>query len=97
MPCASVGKVVLGVDSVTDAVKNATNSLKEFTAEQIREGKAAAAVADMRAKADKIERNLIVQRSKLESEIAQLRLKSRQEEQFSAEERKQALLDAQKL
>lgn len=93
----SVGKVVLGVDSVTDAVKNATNSLKEFTAEQIREGKAAAAVADMRAKADKIERNLIVQRSKLESEIAQLRLKSRQEEQFSAEERKQALLDAQKL
>jgi len=93
----SVGKVVLGVDSITDTVKNATNSLKEFTAEQIREGKAAAAVADMRAKADKIERNLIVQRSKLESEIAQLRLKSRQEEQFSAEERKQALLDAQKL
>ena len=93
----SMGQVVLGVDSVTDTVKNATNSLKEFTAEQIREGKAAAAVADMRAKADKIERELIVERSKLESEIAQLRLKSRQEEQFSAEERKQALLDAQKL
>ena len=93
----SVGKVVLGVDSITDTVKNATNSLKEFTAEQIREGKAAASVADMRAKADKIERDLIVQRSRLESEIAKLRLKSRQEEQFSAEERKQALLDAQKL
>jgi hypothetical protein len=93
----SMGQVFLGVDSVTDTIKNATNSLKEFTAEQIREGKAAAAVADMRAKADKIERNLIVERSKLESEIAQLRLKSRQEEQFTAEERKQALLDAQKL
>jgi len=93
----SVGKVVLGVDSITDTVKNATNAVKEFTAEQIREGKAAASVADMRAKADKIERNLIVQRSKLESEIALLRLKSRQEDQFSAEERKQALLDAQKL
>lgn len=93
----SMGQVFLGVDSVTDTIKNATNSLKEFTAEQIREGKAAAAVADMRAKADKIERNLIVERSKLESEIAQLRLKSRQEEEFTAEERKQALLDAQKL
>jgi len=93
----SVGKVVLGVDSITDTVKNATNAVKEFTAEQIREGKAAAKVADMRAKADKIERDLIVDRSKLESEIAQLRLKSRQEERFSAEERKQALLDAQKL
>ena len=34
----------------------------------------------MRAKADKIERNLIVDRSKLESEIALLRLKSREEE-----------------
>jgi len=93
----SVGKVVLGVDSVTDTVQNATNAVKEFVKEQVREGKAAAAVADMRAKADKIERDLIVERSKLESEIALLRLKSRQEDQFSAEERKQALLDAQKL
>ena len=93
----SVGKVVLGVDSITDSVLNATDAIKEFTKEQIREGKAAANVADMRAKADKIERNLIVERSKLESEIAQLRLKSRQEDQFTAEERKQALLDAQKL
>jgi hypothetical protein len=93
----SVGKVVLGVDSITDSVLNATDAIKQFTKEQIREGKAAANVADMRAKADKIERNLIVERSKLESEIAQLRLKSRQEDQFTAEERKQALLDAQKL
>lgn len=58
----SVGKVVLGIDSITDTVKNATNAVKEFAAEQVREGKAAAAVADMRAKADKIERGLIVER-----------------------------------
>jgi hypothetical protein len=82
---------------IRDGIKGATNSLKEFTVEQIREGKAAASVADMRAKADKIERDLIVNRSKLESEIALLRLKSRQEDEFTAEERKQALLDAQKL
>ena len=80
-----------------DGVDALTKSTKEFVKEQVNEAKAAAKVADMRAKADKIERDLIVERSKLESEIAQLRLKSRQEEQFSAEERKQALLDAQKL
>jgi hypothetical protein len=82
---------------IKDGVDALTKSTKEFVKEQINEANAAAKVADMRAKADKIERELIVERSKLESEIAQLRLKSRQEEQFSAEERKQALLDAQKL
>jgi len=93
----SVGQVVLGVDSVTDSIKEATAATKEYIKEQVREGKEAAKVADMRARADKIERGLIVNRSKLESEIALLRLKSRQEEEFSATERKQALLDAQVL
>jgi len=93
----AVGKVTLGVDSVTDSVGNAVDAVKEFGKEQAKELKQALAVADMRAKADKIERKLIVDRSKLESQIANLRLKSRQEEQFSAAERKQALLDAQKL
>jgi hypothetical protein len=39
----------------------------------------------------------MVDRSLLEQQIAEFRLKSRQEDQFSAEERKQAILDAQKL
>ena len=85
------------INPVTMAINAATKAVVKFTKEQIREGKAAAAVADMRAKADKIERNLIVERSKLESEIALLRLKSREEDKFTAEERKKALLDAQKL
>ena len=93
----AAGKVVLGVENVTDKVKQATEAVKEFTKEQIREANQAAKVADMRAKADKIERKLIVDRSKLESEIALLRLKSRQEEEFSAAERRKALLDAQAL
>jgi chemotaxis protein histidine kinase CheA len=82
---------------IRDGIKSATDATKEFIKEQKRELGQAAAVADMRAKADKIERKLIVDRSKLESEIANLRLKSRQEEEFSAAERKQALLDAQVL
>ena len=88
------------VDSFTgveNSIDKATAATKRFVEEQKRELSQAAAVADMRAKADKIERQLIVDRSKLESEIANLRLKSRQEEEFSAAERKQALLDAQKL
>ena len=85
----------LGV--LKDGVDALTKSTKEFAKEQIKEANAAAKVADMRAKADKIERNLIVERSKLESEIALLRLKSREEDKFTAEERKQALLDAQVL
>ena len=90
-------KVVLGVENITEKIDGAIEKTKEFVKEQINEGNAAAKVADMRAKADKIERKLIVDRSKLESEIALLRLKSRQEEEFSAEERKKALLDAQEL
>lgn len=93
----AVSKVALGVDNMTDKLQNAIDATGEFIKQNVEEGKEAAKVADMRAKADKIERELIVERSKLESEIAALRLKSRQEEEFSAEERKQALLDAQAL
>lgn len=93
----AVGQVVLGVENVTDKIKEAGDALVEFGKQNVEEAKQGAKVADMRAKADKIERNLIVERSKLESEIAALRLKSRQEEEFSAEQRKQALLDAQEL
>ena len=88
------------VDSFTgveNSIDKATESTKRFIEEQKREIGQAAKVADMRAKADKIERQLIIDRSKLESEIANLRLKSRQEGEFSAAERKKALLDAQKL
>ena len=85
------------VEEVVNLYNNAKDAVKGFIDEQIEEGNQAAKVADMRAKADKIERNLLVRRAELENEIAQLRLKSRQEEQFSAEERRQALLDAQAL
>lgn len=93
----AVSKVTLGVDDMTGKIEKATEATQDFIKQNLEEGKAAAQVADMRAKADKIERGLLVERSKLESEIAALRLKSRQEDEFSAEERKQALLDAQAL
>ena len=40
----AVGKVALGVENITDKTNAAIEAVKEFTAEQIREGKAAARV-----------------------------------------------------
>ena len=88
------------VDSMTGvqgSINKASGALSGFAKEQINEAKAAASAADMRAKADKIERKLVVDRSKLESEIALLKLKSRQEDEFTAQERQAALLKAQAL
>lgn len=93
----AVGKVVLGVENVTDKIKEATEATKEFIKEQQREGAEAAKVADMRAKADKIERNLLIERAKLESQIAELRLKGREEDEYTAAQRKQFLTEARDL
>jgi hypothetical protein len=93
----AVAKVSLGVENITDKIEGAIDATKRFIDEQLEEGATAAKVADMRAKADKIERKLIVERSIAESKIAQLRLKSRQEDEFGAEERMAALIEAQRL
>jgi len=93
----AIAKVTLGVEDFTDKVIEAKDAVVEFGKEQVREGNAAAKVADMRAKAEIEERKLMLQKATLENKIANLRLKSREEDKFGAEERKQALLDAQKL
>ena len=85
------------IDSIKNAYNGATESAKAFVKEQKEEIKAADEVAKMRNRANKIERALLIERSELEQQIAELRLKSRQEDEFSAEVRKQALLDAQVL
>ena len=85
------------IDSVRKAYNASTAAVKEFVEEQKEEIKSADEVAKMRNKANKIERELLIERSKLEQQIAELRLKSRQEDEFGAEERRKALLDAQKL
>jgi len=93
----AVSKVALGVEDMTGKIEAATEATKAFIKEQEREAGQAAEVANMRAKADKIERDLLVKKSELQSKVAQLRLKARQEDQFSAEERKAALIEAQDL
>jgi hypothetical protein len=91
----AVAKVTLGVENFTEKVEAAAEATKEFLAEVEREAAIVAGIADQRAKADKIERKLIVERAKAQTEISALQLKSRQEEKFSEEQRmsfaKQAL------
>ena len=93
----SLGKIALGVEDVSGKYDTLVEKSKEFAKEQAKEIKLAGDVADMRAKADKIDRDLLVERGRLESEIAELRLKARQEDEFGFEERKQFLLESQVL
>ncbi len=88
------GQVALGVENVSDKIKGGIEATKEFAKEQKRLADEAIKVADKRAKADKLERDLIQEKAKAERDIAELRLKARQADQFSAEERKKALNEA---
>lgn len=89
--------VAITTKKVTETIQSATEATKKFIAENIKESKKAIEVADMRSKANKLERELLVERSVLENKIANLRLKSRQEEEFTAEQRKGFILEAQDL
>jgi hypothetical protein len=83
----ALGKVVLGVDDVSGKIDKAGERLKAFGKEMIEDGKIAARVAAMRAQADTKERKLIEDRAQIEAKIAELRLKAREDDKFTAEQR----------
>lgn len=93
----SVGKVVLGVDSVTDSVNNAVEAVKDFGKEIKADAESAAKIADQRANAEKKARDLIVERAKAEQDIARLREKAVNKDKFTAEERIKFLEEAGKI
>ena len=78
------------VDSLT-GVKNTldkvTESTKGFVKELKEEAKIAGQIADQRAKADKVERKLIVERAKANRDRAGLLDQAAQKEKFTAQER----------
>ncbi len=97
-------KVVEGVKQIAEANKavvevyeSAKNKIKEFTNEVIADAKAAAAIANQRAAADKIARNLIVERAEAERKIAELREKAVNKDKFTAAERIKFLEEAGKV
>ena len=88
------------VDSLTgveNSINKITTATKEFIKETSKEADIAANIADQRAKADKLERGLIVQRAKANRKIADLREKAENREKFSAAERIVFLKEAAKL
>jgi hypothetical protein len=77
-----------------DAAKEAATGFFEETKKEISQ---AQAVADLEAETNRLERRLLVERKQIEAEIAELRLKSRQEDEFTAKQRLQFLDDANRL
>lgn len=93
----SVGKVVLGVDSITDSVNTAVEAVKDFGKEVSADAAVAAKIADQRANAEKKARDLIVSRAQAEQDIARLREKAVNKDKFTAEERIKFLEEAGKI
>ena len=83
----ALAKVALGVEDVTGKFDKASSAVSGFFKSISKDGRAAAKIADQRAKAEKLERDLIVQRAKEQAKISELQLKSRQEELFTEEQR----------
>lgn len=93
----AVGKVALGVESITTSINEAKKAVVDFGKEINEEAKLSKKIADDRAKADKIERKNTVDRAKANQKISELRFKAEQREKFSAEERVAFLKEASKL
>jgi len=81
---------VFGFDAAAKSVNNFIDSTSKAAA-------AGAKIAEMRDKADDIERELIVERAKLEARIADAKQKAADTENVSASERKKAIEEAIKL
>ena len=92
-----VADVKQNFDEAKDSIIGAKDALVDFAKEVAKEAVIAQKIADDRAKADVIERDLIVERAEANRKIAELRDKAAQREKFSAEERKQAIIDAGKI
>lgn len=94
-------KVVEGVEQIANANKalvkvydSAKDKIKEFTDEIKKDADNAGKIADARAKAEKMARNLIVERAEAERKIAAIREKAADKENFTAAERIELLKEA---
>jgi len=82
---------------VTTGVENATEKISNYTKEIKKDAKVAASIADRRAKADKLERALLVDRAEADRKRAELLEKAIDRENFTTKQRIQFLEDAGKL
>ncbi len=83
----AINPVVIATDALVDGIKKTVNATKELTKEIGEDAKSAAKIADLRAKADIKERDLIVKRAEANRERAALLEKSVDKDRFTAAQR----------
>lgn len=84
-------------NEAASAITSAKDALVGFGEEALREAKIAGNIADQRAKADKIDRDLIVERAEANRKIAKLRDIAARKDLYNLEQRKSALIEAGKI
>jgi len=77
-----------------EGIKETGEGIKNFGEETRRELKLVREVSDALAEADKRARDLLIERAEAERDVAQLREKVARKDLYTAEERKQALIEA---
>ncbi len=90
----AVAKVSLGVEDIVDKTQQAIDKTNEFIQATVEEGEIAGKIADQRAKADKVERDLLVQRAEANRKIAELREIAANKETVTVQERLDAIKEA---
>mgnify|MGYP003630997175 FL=1 len=88
------------VDSLTGVIgtiDKVTEGVKKMSAEISKDAKIAGQIADQRAKADKLERGLIVERAEADRKVAELREQAADKDKVSAKDRITALEEAGKI
>lgn len=93
----AVAKVSLGVEDIVGKTQQAIDKTSEFIQATVEEGKIAGKIADQRAKADKVERDLLVQRAEANRKIAELREIAANKETVTVQERLDAIKEASKV
>lgn len=93
----AVGKVAFGVENVTEKIKEQIKTVQTLRKEFAKDAQQAAKIADDRARADKLDRDLLIERAEATKEVARLREIAARRDIYNAEEQKAALLEAQEV
>ena len=93
----AAAKVSLGVEDIVGKTQQAIDKTNEFIQATVKEGEIAGKIADQRAKADKVERDLLVQRAEANRKIAELREIAANKETVTVQERLDAIKEASKV
>ena len=72
---------------VEDSLDKAADGVKNFVKETVEEAKIAGEIADMRAKADKVDRALLLERAEANRKVAELRERAADKENVTIEDR----------